>query len=261
PAERVRIEEQLGFLYKMYRKHQVKSVPDLVQVANKLENDSTATASLELKLEAINSELNALETSCVNQAVLLSQQRMIGVKRAEAAIAESFSKLNLEHAKFQIVMRASTDLNLFGKDEFEFTFSANVGQPFENLKAVASGGELSRVMLAIKAATSKLNQMPVLILDEIDQGVGGETGNSIGKLLREMSKQMQLIAISHLPQIASKANQQFAVRKHTVQNETFSELVELNEQERTLEIAHMLGGKKSSNATLQTATELLQNIE
>jgi DNA repair protein RecN (Recombination protein N) len=136
-------------------------------------------------------------------------------------------------------------------------FSANVGQPFEQLKAVASGGELSRVMLAIKAATAKLNQMPVLILDEIDQGVGGETGNAIGKLLKEMSQQMQLIAISHLPQIASKAEQQFSVRKHVFDGTTLSELIELKGNERRDEIALMLGGKNSSQATLQAAAELL----
>jgi DNA repair protein RecN (Recombination protein N) len=245
PEERQHIEDQLSFLYKMFRKHHVQSVSELISVANKLEAESHASEELELKLHALTEEIQQLQKHCEGQAKVLSQQRMLGVKRAEKSIAESFSKLNLEHAKFQIVMRESAELSIHGLDEFE------------QLKAVASGGELSRVMLAIKAATAKLNQMPVLILDEIDQGVGGETGNAIGKLLKEMSQQMQLIAISHLPQIASKAEQQFSVRKHVFDGTTLSELIELKGNERRDEIALMLGGKNSSQATLQAAAELL----
>lgn len=257
PEERQHIEDQLSFLYKMFRKHHVQTVSELMTVSNKLEAESHASEELELKLQTLTEEIQQLQKHCEGQAKVLSQQRMLGVKRAEKSIAESFSKLNLEHAKFQIVMRESAELSIHGLDEFEFMFSANVGQPFEQLKAVASGGELSRVMLAIKAATAKLNQMPVLILDEIDQGVGGETGNAIGKLLKEMSQQMQLIAISHLPQIASKAEQQFSVRKHVLDGTTLSELIELKGNERRDEIALMLGGKNSSQATLQAAAELL----
>jgi DNA repair protein RecN (Recombination protein N) len=260
PEERMHIEEQLTFLYKMFRKHQVQSVSELEGIALRLQDESHESNELELKLASLDQEILQLQTQCENQAKVLSQQRMLGVKRAEKAIAETFSKLNLEHAKFQIVMRESSELTAHGLDEFEFMFSANVGQPFEQLKAVASGGELSRVMLAIKAATAKLNQMPVLILDEIDQGVGGETGNAIGKLLKEMSQQMQLIVISHLPQIASKAEQQFSVRKQVIGGMTLSELVELQGDERKNEIALMLGGKNSSQATLQAAAELLDQV-
>ena len=132
------------------------------------------------------------------------------------------------------------------------------GQPFEDIKSVASGGEISRVMLAIKAATAHLNEMPVLILDEIDQGVGGETGNRIAALLREMSESAQLLVITHLPQIASKAHQHFRVTKRVEGESTVSDLEELNLAAREKELAHMLGGEQAGKAALQTAKELMQ---
>jgi DNA repair protein RecN (Recombination protein N) len=142
--------------------------------------------------------------------------------------------------------------------DIQFLFQANKGGQLLPIQKVASGGEISRVMLAIKASLSRHQKLPILILDEIDQGVGGETGNRIAALLREMSTSAQLLVITHLPQIASKSHQHFRVTKRVEGETTVSDLQELSMSEREKELAHMLGGDQAGAAALQTAKELMQ---
>ena len=252
------VEEKLSFIYKMFRKHNVSSIEDLSALKMKLEQDAQLTASLESSIQHKEQEVLQLEMNCRELATKLSHLRMKGVKEAEKAISSSLNKLNLAHAQFQIEVTGTSELHIHGAENLRFAFSANKGQPFEDIKSVASGGEISRVMLAIKAATAHLNEMPVLILDEIDQGVGGETGNRIASLLREMSASAQLLVITHLPQIASKSHQHFRVTKRVEGDTTISDLEELNLAAREKELAHMLGGDQAGAAALQTAKELMQ---
>jgi DNA repair protein RecN (Recombination protein N) len=258
PARASWVEEKLSFIYKMFRKHNVNSIEDLSALKMKLDQDAQLTASLEFSIQHKEQEVLQLEANCRELATKLSHLRMKGVKEAEKAISSSLGKLNLTHAQFQIEVTGTTELHVHGAENLRFAFSANKGQPFEDIKSVASGGEISRVMLAIKAATAHLNEMPVLILDEIDQGVGGETGNRIASLLREMSASAQLLVITHLPQIASKAHQHFRVTKRVEGDTTISDLEELNLAAREKELAHMLGGDQAGAAALQTAKELMQ---
>ena len=251
------VEEKLSFVYKMFRKHNVNTIEDLVELKLKLEQDAQLTATLESSIQHKEQEVLKLESKSRELATKLSHLRMKGVKEAEKAISASLNKLNLAHAQFQIEVTGTSELHVHGAENLRFAFSANKGQPFEDIKSVASGGEISRVMLAIKAATSHLNEMPVLILDEIDQGVGGETGNRIASLLREMSVSAQLLVITHLPQIASKAHQHFRVTKRVEGDSTISDLEELNLAAREKELAHMLGGDQAGAAALQTAKELM----
>jgi DNA repair protein RecN (Recombination protein N) len=148
-------------------------------------------------------------------------------------------------------------LNSFGLDEVQMLFRANVGGALLPIKQVASGGEISRVMLAIKAAVAKHKQLPVLVLDEIDQGVSGEVGKKIGNVLKEMSSSMQLITITHLPQIAGKAQHHFKVFKEIEQNQTTTRVVNLHAEDRVRELAEMLSGKSITSAALANARELL----
>ena len=254
------IEERLNFVFKMFRKHNVNSIEELSALKLKLEQDAQLTESLEVSIQHKEREVLQLENQCKELATKLSHLRMKGVKEAEKAISTSLHKLNLTHAQFQIEVTGTPELHVYGAENLRFAFSANKGQPFEDIKAVASGGEISRVMLAIKAATSHLNEMPVLILDEIDQGVGGETGNRIAALLREMSVSAQLLVITHLPQIASKAHQHFRVTKRVNGESTISDLQELSVADREMELAHMLGGDQAGDAALQTAKELMQHV-
>jgi DNA repair protein RecN (Recombination protein N) len=254
------IEERLNFVFKMFRKHNVNSIEELSALKLKLEQDAQLTEALESSIQHKEVEVLQLENQCKEFATKLSRLRMKGVKEAEKAISSSLHKLNLTHAQFQIEVTGTPELHLYGSENLRFAFSANKGQPFEDIKAVASGGEISRVMLAIKAATSHLNEMPVLILDEIDQGVGGETGNRIASLLREMSTSAQLLVITHLPQIASKAHQHFRVTKRVEGETTVSDLQELSVADREMELAHMLGGDQAGEAALQTAKELMLHV-
>ena len=258
PARASWVEEKLSFIYKMFRKHNVNCIEDLSALKMKLEQDAQLTATLESSIQHKEQEVLQLEMNCRELATKLSHLRMKGVKEAEKAISSSLNKLNLMHAQFQIEATGTAELHVHGAENLRFAFSANKGQPFEDIKSVASGGEISRVMLAIKAATAHLNEMPVLILDEIDQGVGGETGNRIASLLREMSDSAQLLVITHLPQIASKAHQHFRVTKRVEGDSTISDLEELNLAAREKELAHMLGGDQAGAAALQTAKELMQ---
>jgi DNA repair protein RecN (Recombination protein N) len=258
PARASWVEEKLSFIYKMFRKHNVNCIEDLSALKMKLEQDAQLTATLESSIQHKEQEVLQLEMNCRELATKLSHLRMKGVKEAEKAISSSLNKLNLMHAQFQIEATGTAELHVHGAENLRFAFSANKGQPFEDIKSVASGGEISRVMLAIKAATAHLNEMPVLILDEIDQGVGGETGNRIASLLREMSASAQLLVITHLPQIASKAHQHFRVTKRVEGDSTISDLEELNLAAREKELAHMLGGDQAGAAALQTAKELMQ---
>jgi len=258
PERAAAIEERLSYVFKMFRKHNVNSIDALTELKLKLEQDAELTETLEASIQSKEIEVVQLEQQCKQMATKLSHLRMKGVKEAEKAISASLNKLNLTHAQFQIEVTGTSELHLYGAENLRFAFSANKGQPFEDIKSVASGGEISRVMLAIKAATAHLNEMPVLILDEIDQGVGGETGNRIASLLREMSVSAQLLVITHLPQIASKAHQHFRVTKRVEGDITISDLEELNLSAREKELAHMLGGDQAGAAALQAAKELMQ---
>lgn len=257
PEQAQRLEEELSFIYKMLRKHNATDHSALVALKESLTNESRSTEKLVEEIAQAEASVIQLEKEVRAAASKLSQLRMKGIQASEKSIGVALKKLNLEHAQFQIECKSSDSLHAYGAEELSFSFSANKGQPFEDIKNVASGGELSRVMLAIKAASSEWKQMPVLILDEIDQGVGGETANRIADLLKEMATQSQLIVITHLPQIASKASQHFEVSKTTNGDTTESALNELTMPQREQSLAHMLAGAKAGEAALQTARELL----
>ena len=230
PERAAFIEERLSFVFKMFRKHNVNSIEALSELKLKLEQDAQLTETLETFHSGIKKSevVQRLEQHCKELATKLSHLRMKGVKEAEKAISSSLNKLNLTHAQFQIEVTGTPELHLYGAENLRFAFSANKGQPFEDIKSVASGGEISRVMLAIKAATAHLNEMPVLILDEIDQGVGGETGNRIAALLREMSASAQLLRYYAFTPNCFKGSSAFqSIRSAWRERATVSDLEEL----------------------------------
>jgi DNA repair protein RecN (Recombination protein N) len=163
----------------------------------------------------------------------------------------------MEHAEVQLQLERKDDFDMWGRNQIAFLFKANKGGQFQPIQKVASGGEISRVMLAIKASISKHKRLPVLILDEIDQGVSGEVGLKIGAILKEMSSTMQLLAITHLPQIAGKADHHWKVAKEVRGEQTFTSVEAIRDDKRVNELAEMLGGKKLSAAALANAKEFL----
>ena len=160
-------------------------------------------------------------------------------------------------ANFKIEFEESTSMTLSGIDQVEFMISTNVGQGLKPLWKVASGGEVSRIMLAIKVIFSKVDNIPILIFDEIDTGVGGETVRKIANKLQEIGETTQVMSITHSPAIAAKATQQFYIEKKLLDNKTITQVKELDEDERVKEIARMLAGKNISEAVIEHAKELL----
>ena len=165
--------------------------------------------------------------------------------------------LGMPNVRFNIDINATETYFQNGKDSLQFLFSANKGTDFGLLKKVASGGEMSRIMLAVKAILAKYSKLPTLIFDEIDTGVSGEIAIRMGEIMKEMSLEMQIFAITHLPQIAAKGNAHFKVFKSTVGDDTLSELKLLNNEERLVEIAQMLSGTVVSDSALNHAKALL----
>ena len=172
-------------------------------------------------------------------------------------LEEILGTLGMPNAKFKVHLKSTNHYLKKGKDELEFLFTANKGGQFNELKKAASGGELSRIMLAIKFILSKYMHLPTIMFDEIDSGVSGEISNKMASIMQQMSKSMQVFTITHIPQIAAKGDTHFKVFKEDVNNVTQTQLKKLNPDERIVEIAQMLGGVNISNSALAHAKQLL----
>jgi DNA repair protein RecN (Recombination protein N) len=212
---------------------------------------------LEERIRQCEQEISQLTDELTELSMKLDKARAKGAKQAEKEMREYFSLLSMEHAEVQLLVERKDEFDSWGRNQVAFLFKANKGGQFQPIQKVASGGEISRVMLAIKASISKHKRLPVLILDEIDQGVSGEVGLKIGSILKEMSTSMQLITITHLPQIAGKADHHWKVAKEVKGEQTFTSVEEIRDEKRVNELAEMLGGKKLSAAALANAKELL----
>lgn len=253
------LNEKLSALYHLQQKHRMQSTEELIQLRNELEQKCGGFDNLDDKIEELKKRLNQSNTELELVAKKISDARRKAAALATREVKRYFEALSLEHAELQVDLAEASSFNEFGKDEIQFLFKANKGGNLLPIKQVASGGEISRVMLAIKASISRHKKLPVLILDEIDQGVSGEVGNKIGLILKEMSAQMQLLTITHLPQIAGKADNHLKVFKITTSQATSTMVEELAGEARINELAEMLSGKTLTKAALENARELLGN--
>lgn len=251
------ISQKLQVIYNLQKKHQVSSVDELLQIQDNLEN-------LVLELENIDEEIVVLTSSIDQNRIELDQySEIIHSNRLQAIpvlsnkLISILETLGMPNVRFKIDVSSSETYFLNGKDELQFLFSANKGTDFGLLKKVASGGEMSRIMLAVKAILAQYSKLPTLIFDEIDTGVSGEIAIRMGEIMKEMSAEMQIFAITHLPQIAAKGDAHFKVSKSTVGDDTQSELKLLSEEERVVEIAQMLSGTIVSESALNHAKALL----
>ena len=215
-------------------------VDDLESQIQKLENQSNESV---LILDKIASEISENRSKAV--PVLVNQ------------ITEILTQLGMPNARFQFEINQTQNYLPLGKDEVQLLFSANKGTDFGLLKKVASGGEMSRIMLAVKAILANYSKLPTIIFDEIDTGVSGEIAHKMGDIMKGMSSKMQVFAITHLPQIAAKGNQHYKVFKSSEGESTISELKLLSQNERVVEIAEMLSGKDISDSALNHAKSLL----
>ena len=257
PSEATQLNNRLQLIYNLQKKHYVNSISELLTIqsalfikVNTVENAEQSILDQETIVKGIANKLDVV-------ALKISDARSKIILKLSKQLADILADLGMPHARFQIKNTPSENYYKNGKDSLEFLFSANKGGQYGELKKVASGGELSRVMLAIKKILSENSQLPTIIFDEIDSGVSGEVSNKMAHIMSQMSRKMQVITITHLPQIAAKGNQHYKVYKDEVNHITTTNLKQLSEDERIVEIAEMLSGKSISDSALTHARELL----
>ena len=251
------INDRLQLLYNLQKKHYVDSVEALLKVYEEL---SEKVLQVENADEVINNKREEIRTVSEKLdaiAIIISKARIASLPKLIKELENLLADLGMENARFSIKIKPTEDYLSNGKDELLFLFSANKGGNYGELKRVASGGELSRIMLSVKNVLSKNTQLPTIIFDEIDTGVSGEISNKIAAIMQQMSHHMQVISITHLPQIAAKGSSHYKVYKEEIKGVTTTNLKRLSPDERIVEIAEMLSGKDISDSALTHAKELL----
>ncbi|WP_158838624.1 DNA repair protein RecN [Polaribacter sp. L3A8] len=257
PNEAEEINDRLQLLYNLQKKHAVGSNKELIQVFEKISEEVGDVESADEVINEKQKEIDDISVKLDKVADLISKARTSSIPKLTKELQVLLTDLGMENARFSIKIKATKNYFSNGKDELEFLFSANKGGHFGELKKVASGGELSRIMLSVKTILSENTQLPTIIFDEIDTGVSGEVSNKIAAIMQQMSKNMQVIAITHLPQIAAKGINHYKVYKEEVKGVTTTNLKQLTTEERIVEIAEMLSGKDISDSALTHAKELL----
>ncbi|MCE3074990.1 DNA repair protein RecN [Chryseobacterium gwangjuense] len=241
----------------LFLKHNVSGMDELKEIRDQLSGEQQGASELEANIAEISENIVKKEKTLQNLAEKLSKNRKksipIFIKKAE----DLLKKLGLEKAKVDIELKDSLDFNQFGKENIQLLFQANSGFPLKPIQTAISGGERSRVMLAVKKIIAESDELPTLILDEIDTGVSGKVAEEIGNLMREMSEDMQLIVISHLAQVAAKGNNNYKVVKQDVSGKTQSTIISLSDEEKLNEIAQLLSGSKITEAAMTQAKELI----
>jgi DNA repair protein RecN (Recombination protein N) len=251
------IGEQLSLLYQLQKKHRTQTVEELRELLTQMQMRVSSSGELEQRIEQCDERIAVCEETMMELSMELDKARQKGAKLAEKEMRNYFTQLSMEHAEVNLQPERKSEFDFWGRNQVSFLFKANKGGQFLPVHKVASGGEIARLMLAIKASISTRKKLPVLILDEIDQGVSGEVGLKIGAILKEMSASMQLLVITHLPQIAGKADYHWKVSKEVRGNDTFTSLADIQGEKRVNELAEMLSGKKLTAAALANAKELL----
>ncbi|MEG1589767.1 DNA repair protein RecN [Chryseobacterium sp.] len=241
----------------LFLKHNVADIEDLKEVRDQLSGEQKGTAEIEEYIAQIIENISEKEKSLETLSQKLSKNRKksipVFIKKAE----DLLKKLGLEKAKVDIELTNASEYNHFGKENIQLLFQANSGFPLKPIQTAISGGERSRVMLAVKKIIAESDELPTLILDEIDTGVSGKVAEEIGNLMREMSKDMQLIVISHLAQVAAKGNDNYKVIKQDINGKTQSTIIPLSDEEKLNEIAQLISGSKITEAALTQAKELI----
>ena len=259
-AEPHRLEEintQLDRINRLLKKHNVKSEYELQIIKSDIENKLSQFGSLENQIEKLKKEISNITAELTKIADELSTKRKASTSKIEKEAEQMLTDLSMPNAHFKIELTVLKELGTAGFDTIKFLFSPNKGSDFKELHKVASGGELSRLMLSLKSLLAAKKSLPTIIFDEIDTGVSGEVANKIGEILLSMGEKMQVISITHLPQIACKGQFHLFVYKHDIKNKTISQIKELNKDERIVEISKMLSTGKPTPSAIKNAEDLL----
>ena len=257
PEQLERLSGRWDKIQNLFQKHQVDNIQDLIQVRDRLEKTLGETQDLGQKITSLKDRLTGLEQLLEGLSKQLHENRKQASPKFCDQMQQIISKMGMQNARFRIDLTTVDQFLSNGKEQIDFLFSANLGSDFKPIKKVASGGEMSRIMLSIKAILSRFKQLPSIVFDEIDTGVSGTVSNEIANIMAHMSENMQVFTITHLPQVAAKGKQHFLVYKEVKGNNTVTKLKELNQEDRIKELAQMLSGEELTRTALDHAKQLL----
>lgn len=257
PERLQKLNDRLNILYQLEQKHHVRSVEELIEIRNGIEHKINGIISLTEEIEEVNKAIGRTSEALRIAADELTQKRKDVLPGIENEVLSIITQLGMKDAGFKISMSPLDASGKNGKDKVTFLFSANKGVPLNDLSKVASGGELSRLMLSVKSIISSSSLLPTIIFDEIDSGVSGEISAKMGKVMQKLATYSQIIAISHVPQIAAKAKNHYVVFKEVIKGETYSNIKKLTHLEHISEIAKMISNEKITESSLSAAKQLI----
>lgn len=253
------VHTKLQRIYDLQKKHNVLTVTELLQRQARLEESISVTENLEAAIKESQLQVFQLEEELDTIAQALHENRKKAIPGLTGHIETTLGNLGIKNAQLKIDITKTQSYLSNGKDTIAFLFSANKGAAFGKLSKTASGGELSRIMLSVKALLATYTKLPTIIFDEIDTGVSGKVADKVGEIIKQMSTNMQVIAITHLPQIAAKGNTHFKIYKEEASNNTHTAIKRLHPEDRVIEIAEMIDGKDKSASALMHAKNLLSS--
>ena len=261
PEKQIFLTERLDKIYRLQTKHQVKTITELLAIQNDLSSKLLDISTYSEKIEKLQSQLNELVENLTKKAEILTAARKKSAQHIEKQVQQTLSQLGMKDARLELQFSQTPDFTELGHDHIKFMFSANLGSELRELSKVASGGELSRLMLAIKSVINQQNILPTIIFDEIDTGVSGDIAGKVAKIMQKMSTSMQVIAITHLPQMAAKAQTHYRVYKRLDNQQTISEIKQLNSNEHIHAIASMISNETVTDSAISAAKELINDFQ
>ncbi|MDP2113511.1 MAG: DNA repair protein RecN [Bacteroidota bacterium] len=258
PEKIEKVNQRLDLIYTLQQKHRVSSVNELLQIQADLNAKIDQVNSYDIEIEKIQKDIQIKKEVLTDLAAKMNKKRFSVSQQIENKVIEVLQNLGIPNAAFKLKFEKLSDFSISGLDEVSFMFSANKSQELQEIAKVASGGEMSRLMLAVKTLITDTKSLPTIIFDEIDTGVSGEVAVKMGIILGQMAKTVQVLNITHLPQIAAKGKHHYKVFKFDEADQTYTSIRKLNEQERIDEIAQMLSGENFSQTSVAAAKEMLQ---
>jgi DNA repair protein RecN (Recombination protein N) len=255
PARLAELEERLDLIHSLKRKYGA-TVEEINAFGQEAERQLQSLEARDAELARINSEMRALDAEMAKSGQALTTRRKKIIPQLAKAASKQLEDLGFRQGRFDVAIQSATALKSTGVDDIEFQFAPNPGEPARPLRAIASSGEMARVMLALKTVLAAVDEIPVLVFDEVDANVGGETAHAVGEKMKQIAARRQVLCITHLPQVAAPASAHYVVTKQVKNGRTISEIELLGKKERVTELARMLGGQ--SDAARKHAEALLR---
>ena len=252
------INERLNTIYSLQQKHHAKDIQELLAIRDNYRAQLESIDSLDEQIEQVGKQLEISHDELTRQATVLSSQRKIAAEEIAKRLVAMISTLGMPNTRFRIDFQPRVEPEADGMDEIQFLFSANKSSELSPVAQTASGGEISRLMLCLKAMIAGFTALPTIIFDEVDTGVSGDIADKMGDIMNELGSKMQVMAITHLPQIAAKGSAHYLVYKEDIDEQTFTRIKPLEQEEREREVARMLSGASLTEASLANARELLR---